>query len=422
MSDFLDFYQEQAKAGLSTHIPWLKELQTKALYDLNRLGFPTRKNENWKYTLLDGFMKQRFACRVKPQNFSDIPSTGLPFDQTIIINNGDVVDNDLFKQLSQTILIQPLVTALQQHADKIRPYLGKLLQTEHGFHALNTAALQTGLLIYLPAGARLQAPLVINHWQDQDNQAVHVRHLIIAEEGSEATIIEVYQGKEGCSYFTNTVTEVNVASHAKLTHYKIQNESKAAFHMGHLAVNQAFASQFNSHSLSVGGQLVRSDITFDLQEEQAQCLMNGIYVPGDKQHIDHHTTIHHLVPNCTSKQDYKGVLTGHSRAVFNGKVAVAKDAQHTKAQQQNKNLLLSSQAEIDTKPQLEIFADDVVCSHGATVGQLDEDALFYLATRGIGQQDARRYLIQAFAAENLNLIPHPEMAAWMAGLINQQLG
>ena len=159
--------------------------------------------------------------------------------------------------------------------------------------------------------------------------------------------------------------------------------------LSHIAIRQAFASQFNSNSLSTGGAIVRSDMTFDLQEEQAECLMNGVYIPGDKQHIDHHTTVRHLVPNCRSNQDYKGVLTGQSRAVFNGKIVVAKDAQHTKAHQQNKNLLLSALAEIDTKPQLEIFADDVVCSHGATVGQLDEEALFYLATRGIGEKEAK---------------------------------
>ena len=200
-----------------------------------------------------------------------------------------------------------------------------------------------------------------------------------------------------------------LAASAKLTHYKIQRESKAAYHLGHLAVKQSAHSQFASHSLSLGGKLVRSDISMYLQEEHAHCLMNGIYAPSEGQHVDHHTTVNHLVPNCSSEQDYKGILTGRSRAVFNGKVIVAKDAQHTDAKQQNKNLLLSANAEIDTKPQLEIFADDVLCSHGATVGQLDEEALFYLATRGIGRLEASHYLIHAFAQDNLRLIPNREL-------------
>ncbi len=176
--------------------------------------------------------------------------------------------------------------------------------------------------------------------------------------------------------------------------------------MGIYPLNNRAAAEFASHSLSLGGKLTRSDISIHLQEELAQCLMNGIYAPGEGQHVDHHTSVYHLVPNCQSEQDYKGILNGHSRAVFNGKVYVAKEAQHTDAKQQNKNLLLSAQAEIDTKPQLEIFADDVFCSHGATVGQLDEEALFYLATRGIGHLEATHYLLQAFANENLGLIPH----------------
>ena len=209
---------------------------------------------------------------------------------------------------------------------------------------------------------------------------------------------------------------------AQCVHYKIQREGKLACHIGHVAVNQLAHSEFASHSFSFGGKLVRSDLSINLLQEYAQCLMNGIYIPNEGQHVDHHTIVNHLLPNCRSKQDYKGILNGHARAVFNGKVVVAKDAQHTDASQQNKNLLLSANAEIDTKPQLEIFADDVLCSHGATVGQLDEEALFYLATRGIDKIEASRYLVHAFTEENLRLIPKQKLAAWVGNLITQQLG
>lgn len=420
MSEVLDFYQQQAKESLST-IPWVAELQAKGLRELTYYGFPNRHNEDWKYTQVDSLVQQQFA---KPQTHEkiEIVASDLPAKNQITIHNGQVIGIDeLTKQLPVGVLVVPLFKALIQHEDKIKPYFDKLLKHEHGFHALNTALLHTGVLIHISAGVVIDEPIVLSHWQDKE-QAIYNRHLIILEAGSEATIIEDYRGAQQSSYFINTVTEIRTAERAKLIHYKIQRESKSAYHVGQISVQQDAHSQFDSHSLSLGGKLVRSDINLYLQKEGAQCLMNGIYAPTDGQHIDHHTVVQHLVPNCQSEQDYKGILAGRSRAVFNGKVVVAKDAQHTQAKQQNKNLLLSSQAEIDTKPQLEIFADDVICTHGATVGQLDEEALFYLATRGINRQEASSYLIHAFAADNLRIVPHRALADWMGMLLNQQLG
>ncbi|MDI9818099.1 MULTISPECIES: Fe-S cluster assembly protein SufD [unclassified Legionella] len=420
MSELLSFYQKQARQRLSD-IPWVAEIQQKGLHELTCYGFPNRHDEDWKYTSVDTLLKQPFEPADGQKNKTAVNSD-IPVSRQILIQNGEVSGADtLARELPAGVIIQPLFDALKQHEIKIRPYLDKLLKHEHGFHALNTALLHTGVLIYIPAGVSIAEPVVLSHWQDKE-QAVHSRHLIIAEAGSQATIIEDYRGAEECHYFTNTVTEVFAAANAQITHYKIQREGKAAYHIGQISVKQAKASQFNSHSLSLGGRLVRSDISLSLEEEAAQCLMNGIYAPGEGQHIDHHTTVHHLVPDCQSAQDYKGILTGRSRAVFNGKVIVARNAQHTQAKQQNKNLLLSALAEVDTKPQLEIFADDVICSHGATVGQLDEEALFYLATRGIDRQEARSYLLHAFAADNLRLVPHPTLADWMGTLLSQQLG
>ncbi len=422
MNEILEFYQEQAKKGLSPH-PWLAQLQSKASTELDRHGFPTRHDEEWKYTQVDALLKQRFAPQrsiVSPMTLKD---TDLPVKHQLLMHNGLISgEQELAKKLPDGVLLLPLSVALVEHADLIKPYLGTILQQEHGFHFLNTTMIQCGLFLYIPEGVCIEEPIALTHVQDQNNQAVHLRHLIIAEAQSQATFIEEYRGDAESCYLTNTVTEVFVGSEAQLTHYKIQNESKAAYHLGHLSVKQLAHSQFASHSLSLGGKLVRSDISMYLQEEHAHCLMNGIYAPSEGQHVDHHTTVHHLVADCSSDQDYKGILTGRSRAVFNGKVIVAKDAQHTNAKQQNKNLLLSANAEIDTKPQLEIFADDVLCSHGATVGQLDEEALFYLATRGIGRLEASHYLIHAFAQDNLRLIPNRELADWMGNLLTQQLG
>lgn len=422
MSDILDFYEGQAKESLS-NIPFLADMQAKALRDFKSRAFPVRQDEDWKYTRMDGFLQERFArVDAEPKDLRGLEQRA-PIGREIRICNGRVVlDETTTRGLPAGVIVAPLLDALSMHADIIKPWLGKLLRPEHGFHALNMAALQTGVLIYVPVGVRIDEPLVLAHWQDQNGSAVHSRHLIIAEEGSKACIIETFHGAEACSYLTNTVTEAYLAAHSKIIHYKIQCESKASFHIGHIAILQKADSQFDSHSLSLGGKLVRSDLTFRLQEPRANCLMNGMYLPTDGQHVDHHTTVHHLVPDCSSTQDYKGILKGKSQAVFNGKIVVGVGAIHTNAQQSNKNLLLSPTAEIDTKPQLEIFADDVVCSHGATVGQLDEDALFYMAARGIDRAEASLCLIQAFAEDNLRLIPHVEMVDWMSGLINSQLG
>jgi len=420
MNDILDFYQQQAKTGLSS-LPWLAQLQSKALTDLSRHGFPTRHDEEWKYSSVDALLKQPFASTNQSSDHQVI--SDLPITQQVVIHNGQVSGiEELAKTLPKGVVVLPLAVALTQHAELLKPYLGTILHQEHGFHFLNTAMIHCGVFIYIPAGVCIDEPIALTHVQDQLNQAVHLRHLIIAEAKSQAVVIEDYQGAEECCYLTNTVTEVYLGADAKLTHCKIQRESKAAYHVGHLSVKQGKHSDFANHSLSLGGKWVRSDISLYLQEEKSHCLMNGIYAPGEGQHVDHHTTVHHLVPNCSSEQDYKGILTGRSRAVFNGKVIVAKDAQHTDAKQQNKNLVLSANAEIDTKPQLEIFADDVLCSHGATVGQLDEDALFYLATRGIDRIEASHYLIHAFARDNLRLIPHNQLADLMSHLLTQQLG
>ena len=208
---------------------------------------------------------------------------------------------------------------------------------------------------------------------------------------------------------------------ARLEHYKIQRESKQATHIGHLQVKQLENSVLSHHVLNFGGALVRNDVDVDFRAENAECLLNGVYAPATNQHVDQHVKCSHFVPSCRSEQNYKGVLQGKSRAVFNGTVFVEKNAQHTHSEQQNKNLLLSAQAEIDTKPQLEIFADDVICAHGATVGQLDEDALFYLKARGIDEPLARQLLIDAFTIENFNRMPNAELAQWTKQLFNQQM-
>lgn len=422
MSEILDFYRQQALKRVSS-ISWLAEIQTRAIQFFSQKGLPTRREEEWKYTSLEAVWKQPYSCPVQDIDFPALDHFDMPVPRKVIIQNELVYGlTELKSHLPQGVIIAPLSVAMTQHEALIKPHLDQILRHEHGLHALNSAMIQNGVFIYVPEGVHLKEPIALIHRQNQEGAAFYFRHVMVAKPNSEFTVIEDYQGLPHSRYLTNTMTELQMESGAKVTHYKMQREGGEACHLGHLFVRQLADSQFASHSVSLGGKLMRSDVSIDLQEEQAQCLMNGIYVPREGQHMDHHTVVRHLVPDCRSEQDYKGILQGKSRAVFNGKVVVAAKAQHSEARQHNKNLLLSPWAEMNTKPQLEIFADDVICTHGATVGQLDEESLFYLATRGIDRQEASQYLIQAFANENLSGIPHHKIARWVSELIRDQVG
>ena len=357
----------------------LATLQKKAVSDFERLCVPTRKDEDWKYTPTDALVRHAF----KPYS-----NTALHYEIS--------APHEL-----KGIHILPIKAAVSQYADLMQCYLGQIMPTVHGFHAQNLAFFEDGFFIYVPDGIKISVPLYLKH-QAKQAGAIHcLRHLIILGKSSELNIIDSYAHDLDAPYFMNTMTEVLLDAGAKFCHLKVQRESLQAFHVGELAVKQLAESRFESHSVSLGALWARSDTTVELAAAQASCLMNGIYLPAGKQHVDHHTTVKHLAPGCVSTQDYKGIVKDHARAVFNGKVCVSQGASKTEARQYNKNLLLSSEAEVNTKAELQIFTDDVVCAHGATVGQLDEEALFYFATRGIDGMTAQHYLMRAFLTQNL---------------------
>jgi Fe-S cluster assembly protein SufD len=419
MDECIAFYQNQENP-FAAKTSWLADMCAVARQQFVEHGFPTRFDENWKYTAVLPFLQHRFQLHSistdLPDNvIQDPPCNAYPFAWV----NGFLTKKSA---LPTGVVVMSLLDAIAAMPEKVTPYLGHSLKSEHAFHALNTSMLAQGLVIYVSAHATISDPLWLSHWQSRAGHGVHLRHLIILEEGASVNVVEEYRGDAANCYYTNTITEVHLAPSAHLTHYKIQCEGQHAFHVGHTAVTQSSQSQFDSHMFSLGGQWVRSDITIRLQEPEARCSMNGLYAPTEDQHMDFHTLVEHAVENCHSEQDYKGMMTGHSRAVFNGRVLVEKGANRTVAKQQNKNLLLSPHAEIDTKPQLEIFSDDVICTHGATVGQLDEEALYYLATRGISHEDACRFLMQAFVTENIRAIPNETLAAWIGNLFFEQIG
>lgn len=401
MNEPLSFYQKQAEIVRSLH-PMLAKIQEAGLCRLKQVGFPTRHDEDWKYSQPDAFLKERFVLEGKKH-------------LTEILHWGE-------SALSRDVFVGSFDEALAKRPHLLEPYLPRLSIGETGFHALNTSMLQTSLVIYLPKHHQLHMPVTVHYFQNQAHQARYSRTLLILEAGAQLTLIEDYQGQAQQPYFTNSVTEAFLHEGAQLTHLMLQRESEKAIHWSHFIAHQAAQSKLDSHAVHLGGQWVRSDKSFYLQGEKASCLLNGVYGLSKQQHLDQHTLVSHEVGGCESKQDYKGVLTGPSRAVFNGRVVVKRDAQQTIASQQNKNLLLSRDAEVDTKPQLEIDANEVMCTHGATVGQLSEEALFYFRSRGITQEEAMRFLVDAFTAVNLALIEDKALRATLTALLHAHLG
>jgi Fe-S cluster assembly protein SufD len=343
------------------------------------LGFPTTHDEDWRFTSVAPIARTQFEpCGAGPQPAaaSQAAPPGVEISK----------------------LSEAPPELIEAHLARYASY-----QT-NAFVALNTANFQDGLLIRIPKGAVIEEPieLIIQSSANGHPTVSHPRILILAGADSQATIIESYTGNGG-AYFTNSVTEIVAGDHAVIDHYKLQTEGARAFHVSTLQVQVGRDTNFRSHSLSFGGALVRNDVNAVLSEG-CECTLNGLYLAAGEQHIDNHTSIDHAKPHAASHELYKGILEGHSRAVFNGKILVRKDAQKTDAKQTNKNLVLSEDAVIDTKPELQILADDVRCTHGATIGQLDPEAIFYLQSRGIGLADARNLLIFAFARDIVDRI------------------
>jgi len=386
----VEHYVDQVRA-LSVGTSALQEKKEAAITELLAKGFPTRQLEAWKYTRLDAFLKIRF----------DIRSNKLSLNPGIA-------------PLPQGVIMLPLQEALITIPEKVLPYLSTTHQ--QGFHALNTACLQSGFFIYIPEFVRLEEVIRIQH-HATPNVASMIRHVVVLEKGATASIFEDYEGATDVSYFTNSITDVTLKQGALLTHYKLQREGDSAYHVSDVLVHQEANSEFFGHAFQLGGVLGRTDTTVDFHGQAASCTLNGVYMPRKHQHLDHHLLVNHLVSHCRSQQYYRGILFDASRAVFNGAVIVARDAQKTEAIQQNKNLLLSPRAEVDTKPQLEIFADDVICTHGATVGALDAEAIFYMASRGIPLQTAQQYLIEGFIEDNVARIMDKSIRALLKSVL-----
>lgn len=389
----------------------LRSGRTRALEAFLDQGLPTTDQEEWRFTNVApiGALTPRLGEPNVSLSRDDVPRFGTWKRHELVFVNGH-----FSKSLSSVdgvprgVTVTSLAEALAERPETLEAWLGRGSSeadgegNENPFVALNRAFVEDGAFIQLESGVVVEEPIhlvFLTAGADGATIMMHPRNLVLAGKGSQARILETFTGRAGSAYLTNTLTEIRAGAGAVVDHYKLQQESAAAFHVGTIRVLEERDASVTSHSLSLGARLARNDIQARLGGEGSDVTLNGLYVVTGSQLVDHHTVIDHGQPHCTSRELYKGILDGASRGVFNGKVIVRPDAQKTDASQTNKNLLLSEDALVNTNPQLEIHADDVKCAHGATIGQLDRDALFYLRSRGIGREEARRILTQGFAAD-----------------------
>ncbi|HEY3302845.1 MAG TPA: Fe-S cluster assembly protein SufD [Candidatus Binatia bacterium] len=421
LARFADRERQKPRAG-----SWGDEVRRAAIARFAALGFPTTRDEEWKYTSVAPIVKIPFAPGGENGvGGKQIDELGEAADNRLVFVNGHFsVKLSRLGKLPSGVVASSLAAAMSDCREKVEPHWARHADyQDHSFVALNTALMDDGALLFVPERAVVLAPihfLFISTAADEAT-ANHPRSLIVLEKGSQATVLESYLSFDRTVYFSNAVTEIAVGEGAALDHYKVQLESEKAFHVATHQAQLDRAANFTSHSIALGGALARNDVNAALDGEGGDCTLNGLYLTYAQQHIDNHTRIDHVKPQCASRELYKGIMGGKSRGVFNGKIYVHKTAEKTDARQTNKNLLLSEEAWIDTKPQLEIYNNDVKCSHGSTIGQLDEDALFYLRARGIDPKAAIGLLTRGFAADITGRIKSAPIARWIEKLLTEKI-
>lgn len=419
---------EKVPFALAGHdLPWVNQARLSAFKRFAKHGFPTRREEEWKYTDVSALAKR---ASLAPDNIPpDAPSEALLYawllaqenvHLMVFINGHFDAELSAIDTLPAGVRLESLAAALDDSANPSRQLLAQ--QGEHTiFSSLNTAFFTDGAVLNIAPNVVLDTPVYLLFISSGRDAAIYPHNVIVAGANASATVVEHYLGMVESHNFTNAQTRISLGSQANIEHYKLLLEGGSAYHIAGIHAEQAAGSRFVSNSITLGGRLVRNDITTRMNEEGCHCTLNGLYMLDGKQHVDHHTRIDHLAPSCTSSEHYRGILDGESHGVFNGKVVVHPGAVKTDANQSNHNLLLSRQAEIDTKPQLEIFADDVKCTHGATIGQLDDASLFYLRSRGIDAELAKSMLVYGFAFEVTGKVAMPELRNRIEHLVLDRL-
>ena len=405
-------------------------IRAEAIKAFEHKGFPTKREEAWKYTSLNAVLAHDYSVFPKQENAVEFKDVKHYFIHDIDSYKIVFIDGIYSSHLSQTthegldVCLMSAALTKPKYKVIIDNYFDKTIKPDDGLTALNTAFCKEGAYIYIPKNKVVEKPIQIIHFSTGNEAALMLqpRNLIVVNENSYVQIIERHQSLTAHPVLTNAVTEIYANKRAVIDYYKIQNDEQTASLVDNTYISQKKDSHASVHTFSFGGNLVRNNLNFFHKEEHITSTLKGVTLIGDKQHVDHHTLVHHAFPNCESYQDYKGIFTDNSTGVFNGKVRVEKEAQKTNAFQQNNNLLTSDRSTINTKPQLEIFADDVKCSHGCTIGQLDEDALFYMRSRGIPEKEAKGLLTYAFAGTVLESVKIPQLKSRINTLIARKLG
>ncbi len=428
MNEKIEWYKkayEVLKGGRQNEPEWLLLLREEAIAAFVRKGFPTVKEESWRYTDVAAiagvpFESDETVPALSPETLEVLKQKG--GGSFLFVVNGKF--SRVHSKIAEGIDVMDIGEAILTRPEIVQPYLGFCASSAgDAFYALNTAFFKSGLLIRVAENITLKEPIRAVFFTDasKEHTVSHPRNLVVMGAGSKGVLVETYVASNGQSYLTNSVTEVLLEKGAILDHAKIQTESVAAFHIASTHTLQRRASAFSSFSLSTGGRLARNECFVALDDGEASCSLNGLYLGDREQVLDQQTFVDHRKPDGNSHQLFKGLLAGNSRGVFSGRVMVRQDAQGTDAHQTNKALLLSDTAKVDAQPQLEILADDVKCSHGAAVGQLQEDALFYLRSRGIGEREAGQMLAQGFAREVIERTEIEFLKETLLEIVNEKL-
>jgi Fe-S cluster assembly protein SufD len=391
---------------------WLADARLDALEWVGKHGFPSRNDEDWKYTALDGILAVPFeaaAAGAGPRVTADLINAAaidLGGPRLVFVNGHFAAEFSRLTGLPTGAVVTTLASILAASPDQLKPFFEHTPGEHHAFAAFNDVLAEDGAFIHLTSNTIVDEPIQLVFFSDTEGVPLILspRSVIVADAGSRATVIETYAGIDNDVYLTNAVLEVVLAESAQIDHYTVQNEPTTAFHLALLDVRQARNSRFTSRSVMLGANVARHEIRVLLDGVEAEVSLDGIYLPRGEQVHDNTIFVDHLATNCTSHQLYKGVLDGHGHGVFNGHIMVRHGADGTDANQKNKNLLLSDRAQVDTRPRLEIYTDDVKCTHGAAVGQMDDEALLYLRTRGIPLDAARGLLVNAFVQEMVDRI------------------
>ncbi len=389
----------------------LNELREKAAADFKAKGFPTTKEELWRFTDVSRVANAEFSAEWKPADLNFEPLSSI----VVVFENGKLSrEKSNFDELPAGVCIGSIM-------DRVDPRIGTLADSQSAFVSSNTAFFSDGAFVEVTDGVEMDTPIHLVYLADADGAAFHLRNFISCGAKSKVTVIEEYIGETEKNYWTNAVTEVFTGDGGMVDHYKVQRESASAFHFQTLEAQLGADAVFSNHAITFGSALGRNDIRGKLMGEGGEAICNGLYLLKDKQHFDTHMFMDHAVAKCNSHELYKGILDDKSRAVFCGRILVQQDAQQTDAVQSNGNLLLSRAAKVNSLPQLEIYADDVKCTHGATVGQLDEQALYYLQTRGIDPKQGHAMLTFAFANEVLDEVKCKPIKTYIEGLVQDWL-